>query len=317
MRIDDQKQRTEQVIETANRLRFRILADLHLGLKKHGDRLETIRSASERLGVDHRIIARSYQRLENEGLVEIRGRSGIYLVEPKLVGRGVLAATAQWLSTVLAEAWARQMDLPDFAGLITKCVASGVRCACIDSTEDHAVAFCAELDEDFGLETSSLQLTMSEEHHTIQNVDELREALKECDVVVTTAFVHIEVRKFTDPLNLPTVVISVHPEMQQHIEAEFGKGPVGVVVADARYGHRIRQHFGLLPSGEEHVHVYLASSFDESLLSTNKPVFMTRAARRQLGHLDFHLLPPPPPFISPTTAKELTDVIVQVALGRM
>jgi DNA-binding transcriptional regulator YhcF (GntR family) len=305
-----------RVADVANRIKDRIFSSLHLGRVQHGDRLPSIRQMAEQLDVDHRIVARAYQRLENEGLVEIRGRSGIYLIEPRSVGRGVLAATAEWVAVVLAEAWSRQIGLPDFAALVTHCTGAGVKCACIDSVEDHTVAFCAELNEDFGLHTRTCQLKR-DESGDVQNEPELKETLEWCDFVATTAFVSNDVRRMADAIERPTVVITVHPEMLRIVEAAFAKGPVGVVVADPGYGERLKLHFGQLASGEDHVHVLLADEYDAATTSQSPRVFMTRAARRKLGHIDYELLPPPPPFISPTTAKEVSQLIVQFTLAGM
>jgi DNA-binding transcriptional regulator YhcF (GntR family) len=307
--------RVDQTTVIANNIRHKILSGIHLGRLKHGDRLDSIRATADELGVDHRTVARAYQRLQNEGLVDIRGRSGIFLVEPKLVGTRVLAATAQWLAQVLAEAWSRHVELPQFAELVTKCVGAGVRCACVDSTADHAVAFCAELEEDFGLDTFSVPLILNAAR-IIENEAEVREALGRCDFVATTAFAHLEVQRIAQELGKPVVIITVHPEMRQLIEAGFLKGPVGVVVADPRYGERIRAHFGKLPSGEDYVRVFLPETLTKEQLAAEPPVFMTRAARRKLGSLDEKLLPPPPPFISPSAAQQITEIIVHLTLEK-
>jgi DNA-binding transcriptional regulator YhcF (GntR family) len=308
-------QRIDQYTLVANHIRHKILNGIHLGRLSHGDRVDSIRATAEELGVDHRTVARAYQRLQHEGLVEIRGRSGIFLVEQKLVGGRALEATAHWLAEVLAEAWSRNVELPHFADMVTKCVGAGVRCACIDSTSDHTVAFCAELEEDFGLDTFSVPLPPEDAHNT-QTDAELRKALARCDFVATTAFAHQRIQKIARELNKPVVIITVHPEMRQTVEAAFQQGPVGIVVANARYGERIRAHFGKLPSGEDYVRVFLPEAFTAELLVSERPVFMTRAARRQLAMLDEKLLPPPPPFIAPSAARQITEIIVRLTFEK-
>src|SRR6185503_19467224 len=235
--------------------------------------------------------------------------------EPKIVGKGVLEATSQWVAAVLAEAWSRQIGLPDFAALVSHCTSSGVKCACVDSSDDHSVAFCAELNEDFGLHTRSVKLT-HDAHGNLENEAELKDALDWCDFVATTAFASMEVRRRADALPRPTVVITVHPEMLGIAEAGFTEGPVAVVVADPQYGERLKLHFGKLPSGQDRVRVYLADDFGAAAAADVPRVFMTRAARRKLGDaVDPALLPPPPPFISPATAREVSELIVQFALA--
>jgi hypothetical protein len=65
------------------------------------------------------------------------------------------------------------------------------------------------------------------------------------------------------------------------------------------------------------VRVYLANEFGDARLTESPRMFMTRAARRRLGHVDYELLPPPPPFISPATAREVSELIVQFALAEI
>ncbi|NNC32700.1 GntR family transcriptional regulator [Longimicrobium terrae] len=49
------------------------------GAAAAGDRLPSIRALWREMGVDHRVVAQAYRILEDEGLVEVRGRSGVYL----------------------------------------------------------------------------------------------------------------------------------------------------------------------------------------------------------------------------------------------
>src|SRR5688572_13395940 len=68
--------------EIGDVLKRRIVADLHLGRLKPGGRLPSLRTIARELNVSIRSAARAYANLEREGLVTVRGRSGIYLVAP-------------------------------------------------------------------------------------------------------------------------------------------------------------------------------------------------------------------------------------------
>lgn len=60
-------------------LRDRIISGLYLGFWEPGDRLPSIREIADAENVDRKTAAAAYRRLEGEGLVEVKPRSGVYL----------------------------------------------------------------------------------------------------------------------------------------------------------------------------------------------------------------------------------------------
>src|SRR6185503_15384187 len=89
-------------------LRRRLLADLHLGRLKPGDRAPSLRIVAAELGVGIRAVSRAYLQLADEGLVTIRGRSGVY-VAPQASVDPVLTESQTWYSTILTDAWSRRI----------------------------------------------------------------------------------------------------------------------------------------------------------------------------------------------------------------
>ena len=76
------------IVSLLKRLRDYIVSRMHIGHLHGGDQLPSYRELSEKWDVDHRVIARAYRALEAEGLVEIRGRSGVFLQEQERIGGG-------------------------------------------------------------------------------------------------------------------------------------------------------------------------------------------------------------------------------------
>jgi DNA-binding transcriptional regulator YhcF (GntR family) len=133
-----------------DRLRSRILHRAHLSGLKPGERLPGIREVARDTGEDHRAVAEAYRTLEAEGLVEIRGRSGVYLARDRRTGKGVSSGTADWLANFLTEARGRAIPLPDLPDLLTRAIAGRrLRCGCFESTEDQMVAYAWELRKSF------------------------------------------------------------------------------------------------------------------------------------------------------------------------
>src|SRR5688500_10367396 len=166
-------------------LRRRLLADLHLGRLKPGDRAPSLRIVGSELGVGIRAVSRAYAHLAKEGLVTIRGRSGVYIA-PQASVEPILSEPQAWYSAILTDAWKRRIPLPQLPELLQQFVSRRLSCACIESTEDHMIAFCAELDEDFGLDTISVML--GDEADEADDTRRIQEAINNTDFVVTTAF---------------------------------------------------------------------------------------------------------------------------------
>lgn len=62
-----------------DQLRDRIVTGIFLGNWRPGERLPSIRDVADAEGVDRKTAAAAYRRLEEEGLVCVRARSGVYL----------------------------------------------------------------------------------------------------------------------------------------------------------------------------------------------------------------------------------------------
>src|SRR5947208_2352056 len=65
--------------EVLDLLRQRIVAGLHLGTLKPGDRLPSLRRAAADLHADPRVVLAAYRRMAVEGLVSLRPRSGVFV----------------------------------------------------------------------------------------------------------------------------------------------------------------------------------------------------------------------------------------------
>ncbi len=301
----------------SDRLRDRILNALHLGLLRPGDRLPSIRTLWREMGVDHRVVAQAYRTLEAEGLVEVRGRSGVYLAPQDQFGGELLAETARWLAGVLVEAWKRRLTIADVPELIRRCTQTRtLRCACVESNEDQMTAYTSELAEQFGLDPYPVRISpvplprpeRSVEFHWVE--DELRT----CDLVVTTSYHARLVRKAAENVGIPAVVLTVNPEVVETIQKRLKEGPLTVVAMEESFGDRMRAMYS--DDTPDRIRVVLATDTAAlAALDDDEPVLLTRAARMALGpHAALPLLLPYSPTFSPHTARELLGVIIRLNL---
>jgi DNA-binding transcriptional regulator YhcF (GntR family) len=306
----------EQSVTT--RIRDRIVSGLHRGRLRGGDRLPSFREMAQETGADHRVVADAYRTLEAEGLVEIRGRSGVYVAEQERLGGLMLSETSRWLASVMAEAWKRGIMSPALPEMIRRCNEPGrLRCAFVESNEDHMTAFSAELEPAFGLDCKPVYLDIASDTEPEHDMDRerLRAALDDVDLVVTTAFHGALVHGLTEGMGKPLVVVSANPELGYAVERRLREADLTVVCADARFGERIRYVYG--GDLQDRVRVVLASdAWAVAHLDPSEPVLLTRAARRRLlDDVELPMIVPHSPTLSFESARELSEMIIRLNLN--
>jgi len=307
----------DPVTDLSDRLRDRILNALHLGTLHPGDRLPSIRALWRELGVDHRVVAQAYRVLEAEGLVEVRGRSGVYLAPQDELGGELLAETARWMNGVLVEAWKRRIGVRELPDLVRLCTSTRrTRVAVVESNADQMTAYCAELEEDFGVESVPVRISpvplprpeRSVEFHAVEDV------LRGVDFVVTTSYHSRLVRKAAENVGVPSVTITVNPEVVEVVQRHLLSGPLTIVAAEDEFGNRMRAMYGDLLDAPEQIRVVKASDAQAvASIDPAEPVMLTRAGKKLLGaHVRLTMLVPHSPTISPQTAREILSLVIRM-----
>jgi DNA-binding transcriptional regulator YhcF (GntR family) len=308
-------------VSLLKRLRDDIVSRMHIGHLQGGDQLPSYRELSANWGVDHRAVARAYRALEAEGLVEIRGRSGVFLREQERIGGEISSETARWVATdVLTEAWQRRIRIPDLPRRLQMCIASvKLRAACIESSEDIRFLLCRELHEWFGFMTESVAATALRVQETaasvpVVSVDELPTEVRKADLLVTTRFCAHAVRAIAEVLGTPYVVVSMHPVAGEVLLERAQKGPLSVICADRRFGDRVRMIVG--PEYQDRIRIVLAKDRRAvRALDPDEPVFISSAAMAQLDRHPPSIVKGIPAF-SPESAAELAFLLIRLNLEK-
>jgi len=301
--------------ELTGRLRDRLLNALHVGRIRPGDRLPSIREVSRETGADHRAVAAAYRVLQEEGLVEVRGRSGVYVAQQERLGGELLAETARWLAGVMTDAWRRQIPLTELHDLLRRCTRTQLRVACVESNVDQMTAYCAELSELFGLESHPVYLSSGGAEQP-EETARLAAELARADLVVTTRFHAARVQRAALPAGKPVVVVTVHPQIVEAIRREMDRGELVVVSADPEFGERIRAMHGAAADGDGG-RIRLVAAADRDGVEGIPPertVLLTLAARTSLGAARLPRAIPHSPTFSPQTARELAEAIIRLNL---
>jgi DNA-binding transcriptional regulator YhcF (GntR family) len=309
----------QPIVSLSKRLREYVVSRMHIDHLHPGDQLPSYRTLSERWDVDHRMIARAYRVLEAEGLVEIRGRSGVFLQEQERIGGELPSETARWVAgEVITQAWQRRIRIPDLPSLMQKCTASlKLRTACIESTEDIRYLLCHELGEWFGFSTEAVpveSLPGADAAQPIQvgSVEEIPRAVREADLLVTTHFHAHQVRPIAEALGKPYISVAMHPVAAEMVLERLQNDVLVVVCTDPEFGDRIRAIAGLEYQDRIRV-LHTGDKRGISELEPDEPVFITTAAMAQLKHHPPSFIKGVPAF-SPESAAELAFLLIRLNL---
>lgn len=295
-----------------DRLRHRVLTALHTGQLKPGERLPSARIVAEELGVDRRAVMDGYRALQEEGLVEVRRRSGVYLVGNGSPSPDVPGETARWMATrVVTGAWRRRIPLLDLPDFVRACVHSTeLICACVDEIDDDRLALCKEIGDDFGVAVREIA-PLPENRARVGGKDQsLAAALAGSDLVIVTAYHETEVRPVARELDIPVVTARLNPEGTEELRRhKRERGRLTFVVLDERARRRVRAAYG------RDVELITAERFaGDGAEEREGALVVTPAAAEALEQLPKGAIVPKTPLISPETAEELAQWIVQLNL---
>jgi DNA-binding transcriptional regulator YhcF (GntR family) len=292
-------------------IRDRIVSGIHAGRYDAGDRLPTYRELGEELGANLRVVQSIYHELAEEGLVEVRGRSGVFVAPQERIGGRVLAETARWMVDVLTGARQRQITLQEFPELVRRCIGyRTLECACVESTEDQRHALCHELAHDYGLHTRPVPLSCA----GAAPVETLRAALADADLVVTTLYHAADIREVAEGLGKPFAVVRLRREVVDELKRSAAGRGLTVVYVDPGFVDRVRLLFDA-PIDVRGISVHDRAAIGK--LTPSEPVLVSTAARRALAGIAL-----PPPFspgamISTDSVHELIEIIIRLNLQAM
>lgn len=297
-------------------LRSRVIAGIHSGQYDVGDRLPTYREVASEAGVDLRAVARAYEVLESEGLVEVRGRSGVFVARQERIGGTVLAETSRWLAAVLREARLRRVRVPDFPEFLRHCTQSTtVRCVCIEGTEDQVSTLCEELTNEFGFGSQGVVVESLLEQVRRGGEGAMPEAIRAADFMVTSLYHTGTVGPLAERWNKPLVVIRLCPDAIHRLRDWLNAYQLPVIHVDPRFPEQLRTLIG-----ECGAHIRPVLARDRRAVATldrSQPALISPAARRALDGM-----PLPPSLIdggiiSNDSAGELIDLLIRFNLEAM
>lgn len=294
-------------------LRNRIVSALHLELVRPGERLPSIRELSRDLEVDHRAVARAYHLLQEEGLVEIRGRAGVFAAVQDAPSADVTRETGAWLANTLAEAWRRNLDAAALQQLIRRATRStDLTCVCLESTMDHLVSYEDELVRVLRLRVVPVKIPAGALRAGAEGSAAAAQAIRGADLALTTPHHAAFVRPLADAAAVPLVLANVEPVMLQRVDQLVASGKLTLIIADPAFGARIRAAYRergqTIPAS-----AVIAATERERIASlpASQSVLITRAAKQVLSERDVGHLVAQAPTLSVETIRELAEIVIE------
>ena len=289
-------------------LRQRVISSVRFGTLPRDGRLPSARALAAELDADMRVVADAYRTLLAEGLVERRPPSRAYFAaaSPGAARRAPNAAAASprdahsaadgWLEAMLAQALERDLPLVAVAGRVRQAVETvRLRAACIECNTDQITWLCRELQEDYGIEASGVELDAASSALGLlesvagrtaaaraPNAARLPLALREADVLVTTAAHAQLVERLAGELGTRCIVVTVRAELLRQLGRLLAEGPVYFVGTDPRLADALRLHLPAdVPAG--HVRPVILGVDDIEEIPDGAPSYILRTARDRLG----------------------------------
>ena len=297
--------------QIADSLRQRVLAGLRTGVLTRGDRLPSTRDLARQVTADPRVILAAYRMLEQEGLVEMRPRSGIYVAGRPGPPSAAPGLAESWLVEMFGQAIGRDIPAPDLAEWMHRAIGTlRLRAVVVATTIDQREGLCRELRADYGLEVAAVDPQVLLPDDSPLSMD-----LRRADLLVTTSDLAARVRVLADSLAKPMVAISVRPDLAAPEWAALLTQPSYVVVVDATFGEMLERHFAKL-AGVATLRTIVVGTDDLTAIPHDAPTYVTRAARERLGGTPVPgRLVPTVRTLSPDSAREVLAIIVRSNLG--
>jgi len=242
------------------KLRERIVSGLYLGYWRPGERLPSIREIAEAERVDRKTAAAAYRRLQEEGLVRVRARSGVYLCAPLLPEpSGPLDRLhRQWLEHTYEGARALGLDTRTILRLInTVSEVERIPLPVVECNWSQAEALAAELRE--RLEVHAVPCVL----------EELRAGepvLADAPAVVTTPYHGSDLALLAPGRAI--IEATLAPGLLRQIRDRLTAGRVLVVVDTPIVEHKVRRalaHCDLGPVIDDQLQIISATDRAELL----------------------------------------------------
>jgi len=250
--------------------------------------------------------------LQQEGLVELRPRSGVFLTGTDSSTGGLQRRTRDWMVDLLLRAIERGIPAPDFPERLRRSLETlRLRVACIECNQDQIDELSHELHTTYGFDVSGVDV------YAMLDSTRLSKEVRQADLLVTTHFHAHEVQPIATKLDKPWIVAELLVDGFAEIARRLAEGPVYYVVADPRFADKLVKIFASSPA-PANLRVVVQGRDDLDQVPPGAPVHLTRLVRQRLAdHSRLTPLIPPTRVFSPETSRRLFTFLLRANLAAL
>jgi len=263
--------------EVTDTIRRRLFSAMHLGLVKQGGRLPSVRELGQELEVDPRVVLAAYRKLEAEGLVELRQRSGIFVAPAATLRHSDPEVPANWMVEVLMQGLLHgtpALKMPD--GLHRCLETLRLHAVVVECNADQLYSVPAELRRDYGLEVTAVDLDSLDRNGWPPA------AIRQADILVTTPFHKAQVDRLAPDHGTPKVVITMCSDLFVEVKRLLPATPVYFVVVDPRFAVKLHKIFEG-DAGASNLRTLVIGQEDLGTIPAEAPTYLTQLARQRVG----------------------------------
>lgn len=266
--------------EISEVVRQRIVNAVQLRGLEPGGRLPSARALARELEADPRVVAAAYRALADEGVVQRRPPSRGFFAAADSAGAPL--PTVEWLVDVFIAGLARGIPAPQLPEHARRAIEGApLRAACIECNIDQQVWLCRELEDDYGIQGTAIELA------ALANAP-VPSALQLADFVITTPSHEAAVRDVCVRERKPLVVVAVRTDLSRRVERLLATTPVYFIGTDLRFADKIERRYRGTKVAEN-ARAIIVGRDDVAAIPRGAPAWVMRTAREALGGVPEHL----------------------------
>lgn len=261
--------------EILQRLRSHVVGQIHRQALRAGDRLPSIRELADQWGVHGRLVRAAYEKLQREGLVELRSRSGVYVGGSPAEVIPADPEIGDWLVNVLMQGRGWGVPPVEWPERLSRYLQSRrLRAACAESNEDQITWLVHESQLDYGLDAFGVDLDGLDRH-------DLARHIRAADMVISTAFHGEMLESVARAERKPIVLLRLAADFVDSVTTALRRDCLYFVVGDRRFADRLPIIYGDVEGGRN-LHPLVAGEDDLAVIPPGAAVYVTRAAEMRL-----------------------------------
>jgi DNA-binding transcriptional regulator YhcF (GntR family) len=223
--------------------REQIIAALHTGKLRAGDRLPSVRQTAFQNGVNLKTAFSIYRRLRDEGYLELRTGSGAYVsdIESGGLDKAYRLSVFDLIKSNVAQAARLKLSPAEYGRLVARFVdeSSGksAQLAFIECNQEQVTLFSSEISNRLRVKTTPILLGQLESPGA-----RLERLVHRADYVVTTDYHYNEVRKLVEPYEKQTLRVRLNPTFVPALVNAARKGGLLMIVSNTDFFPAFRRN---------------------------------------------------------------------------